>query len=217
MKIGVLIPTRGDRELLLSQAKQLLSKQTMQPDEVLIVDFKPTDDNGDITKRYRIGSENLFLEKKCDLVLFWEDDDWYSPNYIKKIFTEWVINKPDIIGIGKTIYYHLFTKQYLISYHEKRASACCTAVTKEVLNIKYPDDSYPFLDMEVWTQIHNKSVINEDNFYHVGFKHGIGKTGGHGHPMNWPKYRETDIDDSFLKSIIDEESFLFYKSLREKK
>ena len=105
----------------------------------------------------------------------------------------------------------------MISYHEKRASACCTAVTKEVLNIKYPDDSYPFLDMEVWTQIHNKSVINEDNFYHVGFKHGIGKTGGHGHPMNWPKYRETDIDDSFLKSIIDEESFLFYKSLREKK
>ena len=69
MKLGVLIPTRGDRSKFLSQAKNLLSKQTLKPDEINIVDFKPSDEKKDITKRYRIGCEQLFNEKKCDLVI----------------------------------------------------------------------------------------------------------------------------------------------------
>ncbi len=145
MKLGVLIPTRGDRDKFLSHAKKLLSNQSIQPDEILIVDFNPTDDKVDITKRYRLGCESLFINKKCDLVVFWEDDDWYAPNYLEKVFNTWKINKPDVIGFGKTIYYHLFTKKYLIVNHPDRASACCTAVTKEILNIKFPDDSYPYL------------------------------------------------------------------------
>ena len=92
MKIGVLIPTRGDRVKFLAQANKLLSKQTMKPHEVNIVNFKPSDGNKDITKRYRVGCNQLFNEKKCDLVIFWEDDDWYSNDYIETVFKSWLSN-----------------------------------------------------------------------------------------------------------------------------
>lgn len=215
MKIGVLIPTRGDRVKFLAQANKLLSKQTMKPHEVNIVNFKPSDGNKDITKRYRIGCNELFNEKKCDLVIFWEDDDWYSNDYIETIFNSWISNgKPDIIGFGKTIYYHLFVKNYLVINHPTRASACCTAVTKEILNTKFPDDTYPYLDMEIWAQINKKYVINTERFYHVGIKHGIGLVGGGGHPENWRKYQHKDGNLKFLSSIVDSESLEFYKNYK---
>lgn len=216
MKIGLLMPTRGDRAKFLEQANKLISKQTMKPSEVNIVNFKPSDGNRDITKRYRIGCNQLFNEKKCDLVIFWEDDDWYSNDYIETVFNNWVNNnKPNLIGFGKTIYYHLFTKNYLIINHPKKASACCTAVTKEILNMNFPDDTYPYLDMEMWKQIPKRNVINTDKFYHVGIKHDIGLVGGGGHPENWAKYESKDENLKFLSSIVDSESLEFYKNYKK--
>jgi serine/threonine protein kinase len=60
MKIGVLIPTRGDRGDLLAHAKWLLGRQTIQPHELMIVDYPPISDDYDITPRYRYGCEKLF-------------------------------------------------------------------------------------------------------------------------------------------------------------
>jgi len=214
MKLGVLIPTRGDREKFLNHSKFLLSQQTIKPDEINIVDFKPSDGNRDITKRYRIGCEDLFNNKKCDLVVFWEDDDWYSPKYLETIKNNWIDSgKPQIIGVGKTIYYHILTKKYLIVNHPHKSSACCTAVTKDILDIKFPPDNYPYLDKEIWGQVKSKKVINVDEFYHVGIKHGFGLVGGGGHPKEWSKYENEDTDSSFLNSIIDEESIKFYSTL----
>jgi hypothetical protein len=214
MKLGVLIPTRGDRGKFLNHSKFLLSQQTIKPDEINIVDFKPVDGNRDITKRYRIGCEDLFNNKKCDLVVFWEDDDWYSPKYLETIKNNWISSgKPQIIGIGKTIYYHILTKKYLIVNHPHKSSACCTAVTKDIFNIKFPPDNYPYLDKEIWGQVKSKTVINVNEFYHVGIKHGIGLVGGGGHPVDWPKYENEDTNSSFLHSIIDKESIKFYSSL----
>ncbi len=211
MKIGVVIPTRGDRPKFLSQAKKLLHSQTKKPDEIYIVDFPPNEGVIDITKRYYIGITHLFQKLKCDLVIFWEDDDWYSNDYIETIYSNWIKhNKPDMIGFGKTIYYHLFTKKYLIIDHPTKASACCTAVSKNILNYKFPDDSYPYLDSFLWKQSLNKIVLSVEKFRHIGFKHGIGMTGGGGHKINWEKYNNDDIDLKLLKNVLDSESFKFY-------
>jgi hypothetical protein len=212
MKIGVLIPTRKDRPKFLTQCNFLLSQQTLKPNIIEFVDFEPKDNEIDITLRYRIGCEKLFNENKCDLVCFWEDDDWYSKNYIKTIVDYWSKNKPNLIGFGKTIYYHLFSKNYTILNHPKKASACCSAVTKKILDINFPSDNYPYLDMEIWKQIPNREVINIDEFLHLGIKHNIGKVGGGGHPPNWSKYEKNDNDFMFLKSIVDEKSYNFYKN-----
>ena len=70
MKVGVLIPSRGDRTDFLKHAKWLLSQQTRQPDEILIVDYAPKTNDYDITPRYRYGCQELF-KKGCDIVFFW--------------------------------------------------------------------------------------------------------------------------------------------------
>ena len=88
MKIGVVIPTRGDREKLLSHSKWLLSQQTVKPNEICVVDYLPINSDYDITPRYRKGCQELF-NKKCDIVFFWEDDDWYSKNYIEFMMDNW--------------------------------------------------------------------------------------------------------------------------------
>jgi hypothetical protein len=211
MKTGVVIPTRGDRPKFLSQAKKLLNYQTKKPDETYIVDFPPVNGIIDITKRYHMGITHLTQTLKCDLVIFWEDDDWYSKDYIETISSNWVnYNKPDMIGFGKTIYYHLFTKKYIVINHPTKASACCTAVSKNILNYKFPDDSHPYLDSFLWKQSSNNIVLPVNNFQHIGFKHGIGMTGGGGHKTNWEKYNQDDTNLDLLKNTLDTESMKFY-------
>lgn len=214
MKVAVLIPTRNDRPKFIEQCHFLLEKQTFKPDIIEFVDFEPLDDKIDITMRYRLGCEKLFLNNNCDLVCFWEDDDWYSPKYLKTLVDYWSVKKPNLIGFGKTIYYHLFSKKYTILNHPKKASACCSAVTKKILDIDFPSDDYPYLDMEIWKQIPNREVINLNEFLHLGLKHNIGKVGGGGHPHNWPKYENNDVDLKFLKSIVDDVSYNFYTNFK---
>ena len=106
MKIGVLIITKGDRPKFLEHAKYLISEQTLQPDVIEVVD-EETNLAIDITYRYRVGCKRL-VKKGCDLIIFWEDDDFYKFNYIQTMLSEFINNgRPDIIGIEKTIYYHI--------------------------------------------------------------------------------------------------------------
>jgi hypothetical protein len=63
MKLGVLIPTRGDRAKFLSQAKNLLSKQTLKPDEINIVDFKPSDEKKISQKDTELDANNYSMRK----------------------------------------------------------------------------------------------------------------------------------------------------------
>ena len=76
MKIGLCIPTRGDRPQFLKVCKNLIQRQTVQPDEIYFVDFPGQAGVKDITLRYRKGLEEL-TKRGCDIALLWEDDDWY--------------------------------------------------------------------------------------------------------------------------------------------
>jgi hypothetical protein len=67
MKVGVLIPSRGDRSNFLNHAKWLLEQQTRKTDEVLIVDYPPKSNDYDITPRYRLDVKNYLRE---DVILF---------------------------------------------------------------------------------------------------------------------------------------------------
>ena len=221
MKIGVLIPSRGDRTKFLNHAKWLLDQQTRKPDEILIVDYPPKSNDYDITPRYRYGCQELF-NRGCDIVFFWEDDDWYSSEYIEFMLNSWIdAGKPKIFGIGYTYYYHILVNKYRKFTHSHKSSACCSMVTNEILRISYPKDNDPFLDTAMWKQLSPHPhvplcTVSPEKIYHLGMKHGIGLSGGAKH-HDKNGYNRNFFDDSnlnLLKKNIDEKSLTFYNTFK---
>ncbi len=213
-RIGVLIPDRGDRPAFLKQCKKYLAYQTVQPHEVLFVDYAPESADVDVTQRYRRGCLELF-DRKCDVILFLENDDFYSPHYIALMMIEWKkANRPLIFGIGYTIYYHIFQQMYVTIPHRQRASAMSSLVTRSILGMKWPKDNNPYLDAEMWAQIPGKTFIPRSPLC-LGIKHGIGLVGGGAHNGDCPHYNIHDQGGAWLAGMVGAESFEFYKEMQK--
>jgi len=213
MKVGLIIPTRGDRPDFLNFAYKQISKQYRKPDEIILVNDPPLSNKKDITYRYKIGIERA-VKKGCDVMLFWEDDDWYHPDYIRWMIDRWeYYKKPTLFGIDETYYYHIGIDKYLYMKHPQRASAFCTLVTPNILNdFIWPDFTYPFVDLKMWRSINDKVAIPFGSIIRaIGIKHGIGLTGGGGHRTNF-KWSHHQGHDWFVKNI-DQEAHDFYKKI----
>lgn len=205
MKIGVCVPTRGDRPDFLEFCRRRILQQTRLPDEIVIVDFAPVPGVGDLTLRYKTGCAEL-IRRGVDLIVFMEDDDWYHQTYIEIVEREYNRAKqPLIFGFMTTIYYHLFTQKRLFISHPGRASMFCTAISArafQLSNFEWCDDSYPYLDMHLWQRIKGVTVPMPYQLA-IGIKHGIGMTGGGGHDPNWQRYvSEPDRDFAFLRNYV---------------
>jgi len=181
MKFALIIPTRGDRPEFIKQCKFLISRQTLQPTEVIWMDYPPESNLKDITQRYRRGVEQA-TKNGHNFVVFWEDDDWYHPKYLEWLIGEWQKKgKPSAFGVGETYYYHHSLGGLLHYNHPQRASAFCTLL-KLPVRMSWPADSQPFLDMHIYKTIGMKTVMFPKNqIYAIGIKHGIGLSGGGGH------------------------------------
>lgn len=215
IKIGVLIPDRGDRPNFLQQCKKYLAYQVMQPHEVYFVDYEPKSEDIDVTQRYKVGCEHLFRIKKCDVVLFWENDDFYSPQYIVQMVLEWKrAGRPAIFGIGHTIYYHIFQQMWVNIPHRTMASAMSTLVTPAILQMSWPKDNNPYLDVDMWQKIPGKTFIPRAPIC-IGIKHGIGLVGGGAHNGDNAHYKTKDEGGVWLRAIIGEANYSFYESLQK--
>lgn len=200
MKIGIAIPTRGDRSLFLSRCLEMMENQTRKADLIHIVSEAPKSEDKDITYRYKKAFNKLFADG-CDVVFLIEDDDYYSEIYIETMFNEWVkAGKPEVFGTDSTTYYHLNRKCYKVMQHKNRSSAFSTMVTNAVLNIDFPKDNEPFLDLEIWKQLNGKTFTDSNNIC-MGIKHGVGLLGGKGHNESFP-YEKQDNNHEFLKSVV---------------
>lgn len=214
MKIGVLVPDRGDRPDFLENCIRMIKNQTLNDVYIKLVDYVPTSDDVDITQRYRVGYE-FFRGLGFDCVLLMENDDYYSSNYIQTIIDEWIKQgKPDILGTNYTLYYHIGLLKHETFVHHRRASAMNTLL-KTDLNIEWPVDDEPYTDLHLWKQL--KGITFEPNeLISIGIKHNVGKTGGHYHGSKLERYKNTDPQMDFLRANMDDESFNFYKSVHEK-
>jgi cellulose synthase/poly-beta-1,6-N-acetylglucosamine synthase-like glycosyltransferase len=214
--IVCIIPTRGDRPRMLQRCIEMMSKQTLQPVEVFLMNDPPVDpEKKDITWRYRRAFEDVIKRHpNVELILLIEDDDWYSNAYIEVFYRSWIENgRPDIFGIGETYYYHIGLRSFNHQIHVDRASAFSTGVTKAIENMKWPDDEYSFVDIEMWNQIKGKTFIVNPPIC-IGMKgHEEGMMfGGIGHNRNWSGYTNEDYTLDWIGSIMDEESIDFYFS-----
>jgi glycosyltransferase involved in cell wall biosynthesis len=212
--IVCIVPTRGDRPRMLKRCLEMLSRQTLQPVEVVLMNDPPLDPHvKDITWRYRNGFKRV-IERHPDveLILIIEDDDWYSNGYIEVFYKAWnEAGRPEIFGTGETYYYHLGLRKFYHQRHEERASAFSTGVTAAISRMMWPSDDYSFVDLEMWKQLEGKTFFVEPPIS-VGIKgYGEGKFfGGIGHNDKWNGYRNSDDDLSWIRSVIDTESFNFY-------
>jgi hypothetical protein len=225
VKIGVIIPDRGDRPRFLANCLRMMEAQTLQPKYVRIIDYPAKDEHVDITPRYRTGY--LYMSAMdVDLIAFIENDDWYAPNYLETMVEAWKrFHQPSLFGTCYTIYYHLQLKRYFTMEHHQRASAMNTFI-KPGLDIKWPVDMEPFLDMHLWsghsgiTGNMSRIVFKPEKIISVGIKHGIGKTiGGGNHVIDERvarRYATKDVNEDypqgFLKTVLDPESFNFYNN-----
>lgn len=215
MKIGILIPDRGDRPRFLANCMRMVHAQSLQPWQINVVSYPPKDQHCDITPRYRTGYQLLSDEKELDLIAFIENDDWYAPDYLETMAAKWVeMGRPDIFGTNYTFYYHLRLRKYYKMEHWDRASAMNTFI-KPGLGISWPVDREPFTDMSLWGQLKGVA-INPGRVISIGIKHGEGLCGGQSHVTRLHRYdppRGThDFDYSFLSSVMDRASLEFYTS-----
>lgn len=210
MKVGVIIPDRRDRPELLDHCIKMIKTQTRKADIVNVINFVPTSNVPDLTKRVRLGFE-WAKENGCDCVLIMENDDYYSENYIESMVKGWIENdKPEIFGTDYTYYYHIFKRKFNKLVHPNRASLMNTLISCDAL-IKFPNDSEVYLDMVLWEQLKGKTFTPKEPIA-IGIKHGIGLCGGNGHDKM--VYKNEDFSLDFLNRHVDEESFYFYLSLK---
>ena len=208
MKVGILIPTRGDRKAFLDHALKMIGEQTVMPSSICIVDDTPLSNDKDITWRYQKGYERL--KNKCDVVACWEDDDCYLPQYIEKNIDAYKKHgAPDLFGCNYTFYFHIRVMKYAKLTHPGRASMMNTFI-KSGLNIDFGVDKV-FTDVHIWKSM--KGVAVEMPLLSMGIKHGIGMSGGIGHRYNWNRYVNDDPQGEFLRSVIGDTNHKFYTSL----
>lgn len=194
-----------------------MSRQTVNADVILHMNYPPHSELKDITQRYRLGYEAA-TKAGYNVCLFIENDDYYRPNYIATMLREWEArDKPDLLGTSYTIYYHIKLKKWFKIPHTLRASAMNTLI-KCGLQIDWCADSYPYTDMHLWKFNHqlSKVIFTPSEHLSLGIKHGIGMEGGQWHTNRLERYTDLGFDDSelsFLREVVDENSFEFYKNL----
>lgn len=235
VKIGLIIPTRGDRPVFFENCLRLIKNQTLQPTIVCVMDFPPENNDIDITKRYRLGYSNL-TGKGLDLIAFWEDDDFYAPNYLEYWANKWIeYRKPDMLGSNFTIYYHLKLKKHFTFNHETRSSMMNTFI-KPDMEFPWGNDNDPYTDIHLWNLTRTAGFLGGQSTLHgiihqppvltLGIKHGVGLCGGVGHSsdprivngqlVNNRLDRYKHEDAGLLEKTVDKESFNFYNEYSQK-
>lgn len=214
LKIGIVIPDRGDRPEFMANCIRLIHNQTILREgvmnnkaEFIKVDYPPVSDAVDITPRYKFGYDYM-RNKGLDVIAFMENDDWYKENYLEYMLGQWIdYNRPVLFGTQYTIYYHIRLGRYFIYHHLDRASMMNTLI-KPDLDVPWPPDIEPFTDAHIWFNMKGWVTFKPDQDYSIGIKHGIGKCGGPSHIDRLHRYNIND--NGFLQKTVDQESFEFY-------
>jgi hypothetical protein len=212
-KVGVVVPTMGNRPRFLAQCLKYIERQTVQPFVTRVVDEPQTVFPTDLTYRYRTGVTDL-VKWGCDLIVVFEDDDYYPKNYIERIVRAYKDSNAELIGFSESIYYHIGKRQWRLLKHEGRSSMMATAFSAEFAKrISWPTDSTVFLDLKLWGQPGRKFFIKDDGCMPVGIKHGFGKHGGSGHKETF-RYDHQD-DWGWLESKIGKDVCFYMQMAKD--
>lgn len=174
-----LITATGDRPWAFSLCEKYVARQTKQDFHWIVVDdgkeptqvtmgqqyirLNPTDTVEASFRRNLLTGLSAASTKR---ILFWEDDDWYSPWYVEEMSA--MFDKAKIVGQGRCKYYHVRSGQYKIHPNTAHASLAQTGISGNVIPIaKRYLETHPRpqqLDGALW----KRSMIPEHDKFLLG-------------------------------------------------
>ncbi len=142
---------------------------------------------------------------ESDNVLFIEDDDWYSANYVQYYYD--ALSKYDLFGQGCAKYYNIKYNNYHIHKNTQHVSLCQTGIKTNLLlqNQELFLNEKPFYDIDLWKLGCNKYIEPKSTLC-VGIK-GLHEGLGIGHQNN--VWWQRDNNDNVLQGFIGEDYALY--------
>ncbi len=228
-KEGVtLITPSSDRQLCINRCEDYIKRQTYRgPLQWIIAE------DSKIPYNLTLGQDHIHLNPKddkvssflknitsilprieYDKVLIIEDDDWYSPDYIKLYCTR--LERYELVGEGPARYYNIKERLWRICGNEHRASFCQTALKANQLSALYVSIQRhnAFVDSRLWNKKCRKFVFQGD-CHCIGIKGMPGKKGiGMGHrPLNRKTFFTPDPDMKQLEKWIGKPDTDYYRGI----
>lgn len=209
-------------------SESYMKRQTRQPDQWLCLDddepktvctmgqtyiHNPSwKGRGSLTAKVRHALKEGLI--KGDAVVFWENDDWYAPDYLKAV-EKW-LETHELVGEGRSIYYNVALRYWYDHPNMGHASLCSTAVRRECFNhlMTATNTDDPFIDSRLWN-IARKSKRVFDPTSHgygrlvLGIK-GMPGTGGYG-SGHTAKHQTNNADPQLkkLQSLIGDDALKY--------
>lgn len=161
---ATLITCTGDRPEAFALCEKYVAAQSVKPFQWLVLDDGETPatctqgqeyyhlpqfrGRGSMTAKLRWALDGQYI--KGDALLFWEDDDYYHPDYIAWALRN--LQRFDLIGEARNIYYNVERRWWFEHGNQYHASLCATACRRSVFpqlqKECFSDD--PFVDSRLW-------------------------------------------------------------------
>jgi hypothetical protein len=155
--------------------------------------------------------EGLRALRDYDVIIFWEDDDWYAEDYVEVMLKRFASLPDSITMIGECYhkYWNARSRLWLSANNTGHASLSTTAIRGsmiEKLHEMLLTQTQPFIDLAMW-----KAFRGEGYLFPGGHQFGIkglpGRPGiGAGHRLRRNRSAQTDEDMSVLRSWIGDDA-----------
>ena len=174
-----IVTTTRDRPLCFGILEGIISRQTLQPDQWLVVNDglepysyrrgqevvrrrpKKTMKRADGKKVDEISIlanwQTAFPKIKGEKVAVVEDDDWYHPAYLETVSK--LLDEYDVVGVANDYYFKLASRRYKMMYNLNHASLAATAFRSSALfavqravNVLAVNNRSVFVDMYLWAE-----------------------------------------------------------------
>lgn len=133
-----------------------------------------------------------------DKLVICEDDDWYGPDYLQKMFD--ALDEYDVVGEAQALYYNIQNMTYQNMGNTKHASLCSTGVKNTGVQRLRKMAAKKYIDLELW-KTGGLLLETRDS---VGIKGMPGRMGiGVGHSMNGTP----DPTGIYLWSLIGDDAY----------
>lgn len=139
-------------------------------------------------------------------VVFVEDDDWYSPNWLQVV--DAMLARAELVGEGFARYYNVQLRKYRTHKNAQHASLCSSAIRGKALETfrKVCLPGVQFIDISLWQSHPDKHVFAGTDV--VGIKGLPGRGGiGMGHKGNF--LGDIDYTGDVLKSWVGADADLY--------